>query len=120
MRVLAYDPYVPSVVARGRGLEPAVLDDLLSRSEFLTLHLPLTEDTRGIIDERAIALMPPGVRIVNCARAELIDEAALLRGIESRKIAGAALDVFCHGPPRRDATRRLIERDEAIATSHLG
>jgi len=120
MQVLAYDPYVPSLVARDIGTEPAVLDDLLSRSEFLTLHLPLTEETRGIIDERAIALMRAGVRIVNCARGELIDEAALLRGIESGKIAGAALDVFCEEPPRREVTLRLIERDEVIATPHLG
>jgi D-3-phosphoglycerate dehydrogenase len=86
-------------------------------SDYVSLHLGLTPQTRGMIDAAALAKMKPGVRIVNCARGELVDEAALLAALESRTVGGAALDVFFEEPPR---DRRLLEHERVIATPHIG
>ena len=98
MRVVAYDPFVSAERFRELGVESVTFDEVLARAEFLTLHLPLTDETRGAIDETAIAKMRDGVRIVNAARGELVDEGALVAALESGKVAGAAIDVFAPEP----------------------
>ena len=94
MRVLAYDPYLNERRALDLGVEKVELDDLLTRADIITLHTPLTDATRNIISREALAKTRPGVRIINCARGGLVDEAALAEAIESGHVAGAALDVF--------------------------
>src|SRR3954449_9471184 len=90
MKVVAYDPFVGAERFRELGVESATFDEVLARSDFLTLHLPLTDDTRGAIDEAAIAKMRDGVRIINAARGDLIVDEALVVALESGKVAGAA------------------------------
>jgi D-3-phosphoglycerate dehydrogenase len=117
MRVLAHDPHIPSQIARDLGAEPAERDEVLAAADFLTLHLPLTDSTRHLLDARAFSRMKAGVRIVNCARGGLIDEQALSEAIDSGTVAGAAVDVFDEEPPTE---RSLIDLEEVIATPHLG
>jgi D-3-phosphoglycerate dehydrogenase len=118
MNVVAYDPYFTSEAARDLGIERVTLDELFSLSHFITLHTPLTEETRGIIDRAAIEKMMPGVRLINCARGGLIDEAALIDAIREGKVAGVALDVFEQEPT--PAENPLLALDQVIATPHLG
>jgi D-3-phosphoglycerate dehydrogenase / 2-oxoglutarate reductase len=116
MRVVAYDPFVARDRFRELGAERAERpDDLLAEAEFLTLHLPLTPETAGTIDSAAIARMPDGARLVNAARGELVDEAALLEALRSGKLAGAALDVFAAEP----YSGPLLELDNVVVTPHL-
>jgi D-3-phosphoglycerate dehydrogenase len=116
MRVVAYDPFVARDRFRELGAERAERpEDLLAEAEFLTLHLPLTPETSGTIDAAAIARMPDGARLVNAARGELVDEAALLEALRSGKLAGAALDVFAAEP----YSGPLLELDSVVATPHL-
>jgi D-3-phosphoglycerate dehydrogenase len=116
MRVVAYDPFVAKDRFRELGAERAERpEDLLAEAEFLTLHLPLTPETAGTIDSTAIARMPDGARLVNAARGELVDEAALLEGLRSGKLAGAALDVFAAEP----YSGPLLELDNVVVTPHL-
>ncbi|HET8874000.1 MAG TPA: phosphoglycerate dehydrogenase [Gaiellaceae bacterium] len=116
MRVVAYDPFVARDRFRELGAERAErLEDLLAEAEFLTLHLPLTSETAGTIDSAAIARMPDGARLVNAARGELVDEAALLEALRSGKLAGAALDVFASEP----YSGPLLELDNVVVTPHL-
>jgi D-3-phosphoglycerate dehydrogenase len=117
MRVLAYDPFLSAERATDLGVEKVELDDLLARADFITLHTPLTDQTRSIIDARALSLTKPGVRIINCARGGLIDEAALKAALESGHVAGAALDVFAAEPAKENA---LFALDQVICTPHLG
>ena len=117
MKVVAYDPYLTQMRAVDLGIDKVELDELLARADFITLHTPLTDATRGIIDRAALARTKPGVRIVNCARGGLIDEAALREAIESGHVAGAALDVFAEEPARDNP---LFDLDQVIATPHLG
>jgi D-3-phosphoglycerate dehydrogenase / 2-oxoglutarate reductase len=99
MRLVAFDPFVAGERFRELGVERAgSADEVFGRADFLTLHLPATEQTRGLLDERAFGLMRVGVRVVNCARGELIDDAALQRALDSGRVAGAALDVFPFEP----------------------
>ena len=98
MKVVAYDPFVSAERFRELGVESASFDEVLARADFLTLHLPLNDDTRRAIDTDAIAKMRDGVRIVNAARGELLDEDALIAALESGKVAGAAIDVFVQEP----------------------
>src|SRR3954447_18647284 len=98
MKVVAYDPFLSPERALELGVEKVELDELLARADFITLHTPLTDQTRGILSRDALAKTKRGVRIVNCARGGLIDEAALKDGLESGQIAGAALDVFSEEP----------------------
>src|SRR5262245_64343228 len=97
MRVLAYDPFVSHDRFRELGVESATFEGVLERADFLTLHLPLNDETRGAVDAEAIARMKDGVRIVNAARGEHVDEAALIAALQSGKVGGAALDVFAQG-----------------------
>ena len=97
MRVLAHDPYVTSKIAEDLGVELVDLAALYAASDYITLHVALTPETEGMLSRDAFAQMKPGVRIVNCARGELVDEAALRQALDSGKVAGAALDVFRDG-----------------------
>ncbi len=116
MRVIAHDPYVARERFRELGVERAeTLDDVFAAADFLTLHLPLTEETRSRIGADAIARMRDGVRIVNAARGELVDEAALVEALRSGKVAGAALDVFSSEP----YSGPLLELDNVVVTPHL-
>jgi D-3-phosphoglycerate dehydrogenase / 2-oxoglutarate reductase len=117
MKVAAYDPFLSPERAVELGVEKVDLDELLARADFITLHTPLTDQTRGILNREALAKTKPGVRIVNCARGGLIDEAALKQGLESGHVAGAALDVFSEEPAKDNA---LFGTRGLICTPHLG
>jgi D-3-phosphoglycerate dehydrogenase len=117
MKVVAYDPFLSPERAVELGVDKVELDELLERADFITLHTPLTDQTRGILGREALAKTKPGVRIVNCARGGLIDEAALKEGLESGHIAGAALDVFSAEPAKDNA---LFGTRGLICTPHLG
>jgi D-3-phosphoglycerate dehydrogenase / 2-oxoglutarate reductase len=117
MEVLAHDTFVTPERFRELGVEGVDEDDLLARSDFLTLHLPKTPETIGWVGEKSIARMRDGARIVNCARGELVDLDALQAGLESGKLAGAALDVFPQEPPE---PHPVFQRDDVIVTPHLG
>jgi D-3-phosphoglycerate dehydrogenase len=98
MDLIGYDPFIAPVVARENDVALVGLDTIFHDSDYLTLHVGLTTQTEGLINQHSIAIMKPGIRIVNCARGELIVDAALVEGLKSGKIAGAALDVFHHEP----------------------
>ncbi len=116
MRIVAYDPFVAPDRFRELGAEHAeTVDEVLAAADFVTLHLPLTDETRGFVDAATIARMRPGVRIVNAARGELVDEAALVEAIRSGRVAGAALDVFSAEP----YSGELLGLDEVVVTPHL-
>jgi len=117
MKVVAYDPFLSPERAVELGVEKVELDELLARADFITLHTPLTDQTRGILSREALAKTKPGVRIVNCARGGLIDEAALKEALESGHVAGAALDVFSEEPAKDNA---LFGTRGLICTPHLG
>jgi D-3-phosphoglycerate dehydrogenase len=118
MRVLGYDPYITKESAAAKGVELVPLDELLARSDFITLHIPKTKETAKILGRQAFHKMKPGVRIINCARGGLVDEKALLEAIKEGKVAGAALDVFETEPPGADFPLR--ELPNVICTPHLG
>ncbi len=117
MRVLAHDPFVTAEAMKHIAAEPATIDDLIGRSDYITLHCPLTDGTRNLIAAAQIARMKKGVRLINCARGGLLDEAALLDGLKSGQVAGAALDVYVKEPP---AGSPLIEQPNVVLTPHLG
>ncbi|MBC7931687.1 MAG: phosphoglycerate dehydrogenase [Rubrivivax sp.] len=118
MRVVAFDPFVAPEHLRDQEIELATLEEVCARADFLTVHTPLTPETRGIIGAREFALMKEGVRVVNCARGGLVDEGALYAAIKDGRVAGAALDVFEQEPPAAD--NPLLSLEEVIATPHLG
>src|SRR5215218_5201372 len=116
MRVVGYDPFVAPERFRELGVEHASTpDEVFAAAEFLTLHLPLTDDTRGFVDADALARMRDGVRIVNAARGELVDESALAQAVRDGKVAGAALDVFSAEP----YSGELLGLDNVVVTPHL-
>ena len=117
MRVVVHDPYLAAERAQELNVEKVGLDALLARADVISLHAPLTDETRGMIDAAALARARPGVRLVNCARGGLVVEADLKAAIESGHVAGAALDVFAQEPARGNP---LLELDEVVATPHLG
>ena len=117
MTILAYDPYIAAGQAEKMGVTPVTLDILLSRADFVTLHLPCNKQTYHLIGVKELAMMKPGVRLVNCARGGLIDEEALHEALLKGKVAGAALDVFEHEPPLESP---LLKLPGVIATPHLG
>ena len=117
MHVIAYDPFLSPDRARDLDVEKVELDELLKRADFITLHVPMTDQTRGMIDAKAIAKTRPGVRIINCARGGLVVEEDLKAAIESGHVAGAALDVFTVEPAKENA---LFGMDQIVATPHLG
>lgn len=117
MKVVAYDPFISLEKAKELGITLSSLNETIQVADFITLHTPLTKDTRHLIGANEFALMKDGVRVINCARGGIIDEHALKEAIESGKVAGAALDVFEQEPPEE---RDLLERDEVVVTPHLG
>ena len=117
MKVAAYDPFLSLERAVELGVDKVELDELLARADFITLHTPLTDQTRGILSREALAKAKRGVRIVNCARGGLIDEAALKDALDSGQVAGAALDVFQEEPAMDNA---LFGTPGLICTPHLG
>ncbi|HUW63215.1 MAG TPA: phosphoglycerate dehydrogenase [Spirochaetia bacterium] len=117
MRVVAYDPFINEDKAALMGVDVLSLDEVFKEADFITSHLPLTQDSRYIIDDRAFDLMKKGVRIINCARGGIVDEAALVRALESGLVAGAALDVFEKEPA---TDHPLLQFPNFIATPHLG
>jgi D-3-phosphoglycerate dehydrogenase len=118
MNIVAFDPFVAPEQARDLELEIATLDEVFARADFITVHTPLTTETRGLIGAQAFRKMKRGVRIINCARGGLVDERALLAAIREGVVAGAALDVFEQEPPLADDP--LLALEEVIATPHLG
>jgi D-3-phosphoglycerate dehydrogenase / 2-oxoglutarate reductase len=117
MKVIVYDPFLSAERARDLGVEKAPLEALYARADFITLHTPLTEATRNLIDRRALAAMKPGVRLVNCARGGLVIETDLAAALDSGHVAGAAIDVFTEEPATESP---LFGRDNVVATPHLG
>ncbi len=117
MKVVAYDPFLSPERAVELGVDKTELDELLLRADFITLHTPLTDQTRGILSREALAKTKPGVRIVNCARGGLIDEEALKDALDSGHVAGAALDVFSQEPAKENP---LFGTPGLICTPHLG
>jgi D-3-phosphoglycerate dehydrogenase len=117
MKVIAYDPFLSPERAADLGVEKVELDDLFRRADFITLHTPLTDKTRYIIDAGALAAMKQGVRIINCARGGLVDEQALRVALDSGRVAGAAFDVFIEEPA---TSNPLFGHPNVICTPHLG
>ncbi len=117
MKVVAFDPFLSDERARDIGVEKADLETLLKRADFISLHTPLTDQTRGILDAGALAKTKPGVRIVNCARGGLVVEADLKAAMESGHVAAAALDVFEQEPATENA---LFGMENLVCTPHLG
>lgn len=117
MSVLGYDPYLKESILR-EVCEP-VKDaiEIYKRSDFISIHTPLTDETRGLVSHEAFDLMKPGVRIINAARGGILDEKALMRHLTDGKVAGAALDVYSEEPPKYKA---LLEDDRLILTPHIG
>jgi D-3-phosphoglycerate dehydrogenase len=116
MQIIAYDPYVSTLLAGELEVELASIDEVLKSADFISLHCSATPETRHLLNARTLSLARPGVRIVNCARGELINEADLLSALESGLVAGAALDVFETEPPRDS---KLVIHPNVIATPHI-
>jgi D-3-phosphoglycerate dehydrogenase len=116
MRLVAHDPYISKEIAAGLGVELMTLDDVCAAADYLTLHLPATAETRHVLNDMQFSRCKPGIRVINTARGELIDEAALRRAIERGIVGGAALDVFEQEPP---ADWSLAQLPQIIATPHI-
>lgn len=117
MNILGYDPLLAGDVANEMGIKLLPLESLIKESDIITLHVPLTDETKYILSEKSLAQCKDGVKIVNCARGGLIDEAALLNSLNSGKVSGAALDVFENEPPQNFD---LINHSKVVCTPHLG
>ncbi|MDR3243315.1 MAG: phosphoglycerate dehydrogenase [Elusimicrobiota bacterium] len=116
MKIIAYDPFANESFAKGYGIELKSFDEVLKEADYISLHSPLNDDTRGMINAQAISKMKDGVRIVNCARGPIINETDLAQAIKDGKVKGAALDVFAKEPPE-DWT--IIDCEGSITTPHL-
>jgi D-3-phosphoglycerate dehydrogenase len=117
MKVIAYDPFLSPERALDLGVEKVELNDLFKRADFITLHTPLTEKTKNIIDAKSLAGMKKGVRIINCARGGLVDETALYEALKGGRVAGAAFDVFVEEPA---TSNPLFSLPNVVCTPHLG
>ncbi len=117
MRVIALDPYLASDCIRQRGATPTDMDLMLAEADYLTIHVPLTDDTRSLLGAAEIARMKDGACLICCARGFIVDENALVEALDSGKLAGAALDVFAIEPP---GATRLVQHPKVIATPHIG
>ncbi len=118
MQVIAYDPFISLEAAQKQEIEVVELNQLLSKADYITIHTPLTEETRYLIDEAALARMKPEAYIINCARGGIINEKALYNALTNGRLAGAALDVFEQEPPSPD--NPLLQLEQVICTPHLG
>ncbi|NPA26237.1 MAG: hypothetical protein GXO36_01360 [Chloroflexi bacterium] len=117
MRVLGYDPYLDQATLAARGVEPvADLATLLARSDVVSVHVPLTPETRGLLDAQALAQLKPGAIVLSTARGGVVDEAALLAALDEGRVLGAGLDVFEHEPP---GATRLVTHPRVVATPHI-
>jgi D-3-phosphoglycerate dehydrogenase len=117
MNVVAHDPHLDAEAARRFEVEVLSLDDLLRRSHVVTLHTPLTPQTRNLLDASRLSLLPAGALVINCGRGGVIDEEALLAALEAGAVGGAGLDVFAEEPPK---DRRLVNHSRVVASPHLG
>jgi D-3-phosphoglycerate dehydrogenase / 2-oxoglutarate reductase len=117
MEIVAHDPFVSTVVVKEQGIRMATLEEIYAVADYLTLHVGLTPQTAGMINSESITKMKKGVRLVNCARGELVDETALASALKSGQVAGAALDVFAEEPPKNSP---LIGLENVILTPHIG
>ncbi|MFS0644377.1 phosphoglycerate dehydrogenase [Siminovitchia sp. 179-K 8D1 HS] len=117
MNILGFDPYLTEERANQLGITKASLDEIAEQADFITVHTPLTKDTKGLINDEYLAKTKKGVRIVNCARGGIIDEAALVRALNSGQVAGAAIDVFDTEPA---SNMELLTHPNAVVTPHLG
>jgi D-3-phosphoglycerate dehydrogenase / 2-oxoglutarate reductase len=117
MQVLTYDPFVTPQIIEDAGAEPVTLDALFTRADYVSLHCPLTDQTRNLIDAERLAQMKPGACLINCARGALVDEVALCDALQTGHLAGAALDVYAHEPPKGSP---LLALDNVVLTPHLG
>lgn len=118
MKILGYDPVLSAEVARRMGLELVSLDEVIEQSDFITIHTPLNDATRGLFNRETLARCRKGVRIVNCARGGIIDEQALLEALNSGQVGGAALDVYSKEPPPESLTE-LLQHPHVVATPHI-
>jgi D-3-phosphoglycerate dehydrogenase len=116
LEIIGSDPFVSAAVARENGIKLVTLDELIAGSNYITLHVGLTQQTTGVINAKTLAAMKKGVRIINCARGELIDDAALVEALKSGQVAGAALDVFAVEPAKNTP---YAELDNVILTPHI-
>ena len=117
MQVVGYDPFLSEEQIRTHGARPVTQEELYAQADYISLHVPLTNTTRGMLDEAAFRQMKPGVRIICAARGGVIDEEALLAALESGQVAGAALDVFAQEPP---GLTPLVAHPKVIAAPHIG
>lgn len=117
MKVIAFDPLIRPEEIQKRGGEPVSLDELLAQSDFITMHLPLTPESKNMLGKAAIEKMKSGVKVICAARGGVVDEAALLEALKSGKVAGAALDVFAVEPPGKS---ELAEHPKVVCTPHIG
>jgi len=117
MKIVAHDPFLDAAAARRLEMELLPLNELLARADAVTLHVPLTDQTRNLLDKERLAAMKKGALLVNCARGGVVDEEALLAALESGHLGGAALDVFAAEPP---TDLRLVRHKKVVATPHLG
>jgi D-3-phosphoglycerate dehydrogenase len=117
-RIMAYDPFADPQYAQANGITLAGMDEVIAAADFLSLHLPLTPETKGMVNEDFISKMKKGSYLVNTARGEVVDETALLRALESGHLRGAGLDAFVVEPP--DPSNPLLHLPQVIATPHLG
>lgn len=118
MKVIGYDPYINEERAKAMGVEVGTLDDVIEKSDFITVHMPLTKDTKGMLDKAAMERMKDGVRLVNCARGGIIDEADLAEMVKCGKVAGAAIDVFTEEPLSENHPLKNVPG--IVLTPHLG
>jgi D-3-phosphoglycerate dehydrogenase / 2-oxoglutarate reductase len=116
MKIIAHDPFVSASLAREQGIQLADLDQVYAAADYLTLHVGLTPQTEGMINEKSLAQMKSGVRIINCARGELLDEGAVAAALSKRRVGGVALDVFREEPPKNSP---LLTLENVIATPHI-
>ncbi len=117
MRAIAHDPYLSDAQVRERGAEPKTMDEVVAEADYLSLHLPLTAETRGLLGADQFARMKPGARLVCLARGGVIDEAALRAALDAGQLAGAALDVFAEEPARAGS---IAAHPKVVATPHIG
>jgi D-3-phosphoglycerate dehydrogenase len=117
MKILIYDPFVSKEDIEKNGYSKAELDELFKESDFISVHVPLTDETRNMIDKEQFDMMKDGVRIINAARGPIVNEDALLESLKSGRVSGAALDVFNEEPP---TNRELVEHENTVVTCHLG
>lgn len=117
MNVIAYDPYISPEVVEKLGIKGVSLDELFARSDYITIHTPMTKETRSLLNADAFKKMRKGVFVINCARGGIVNEQDLYDAIQSGVVAGAALDVFTQEPPRDNP---LLSLDQVVATPHLG